>query len=118
MELKQLELAEAKARVLLLNPIDEENPGCDDDENDVDDCNIQLKKASSTSAVGEMIDFAALSAILSRSGSNIGGSTHAPREEGWRAMPMLDDDDIIEAPRSYSMPSFKKDVNKTTKNKK
>ena len=119
LELRQLEVAEAKARMLLLNPIDEENPQPDGDvaENDVDDGNIQLKKAMSASAAGEMIDFAAIPAILDRSNHSLGGSRHVPREEApWRAM--LDDEDIVEAPRSYSMPSFKKDINKAKRNQK
>lgn len=106
MELKQLELAEARARALLLQPIDEESQiGDDDDDIDGAGGNIQLSAATTAVAEGDMIDFATISALLGKGAPALKTKEAAP----WRAM-LDDEDDIIEAPRSYSMPTFKKDA--------
>lgn len=112
MELKQLELAEAKARMLLLQPIDEENPegGSGDGDDEDPTGNIELQNATTATPDGDMVDFAAIADILAKTSIGAEKSNTEKEAAPWRAM--LDDDDIIEAPRSYSMPTFKKDLNK------
>jgi hypothetical protein len=111
LELRHLAVAEAKARMLMLGTVEEATDaelsadleggeGNMSTESDV----IRAAKDVDNATGMEMIDFAKLTALLGTSEHSVTPKEDAP----WRYTVLDDDDDVIAAPRSYSMPSFKK----------